>query len=124
MLRLLIVEDQVSDAELALRHLRAGGVECTSERVETQDELREALLRQRPDLVLSDGLLRAGFDGLTALAIVRAETPGVPFILLSGAPWDYKAQEAIAAGATDYVCKADLRALVPAVRRALGIPGS
>jgi CheY-like chemotaxis protein len=119
MLRVLLVEDQESDAELTLRHLRAGGIECESERVETEAELRDAVRRRRPDLVLSDGILRAGFDGLTALAIVRAEAPGVPFILLSGAPWDYKAQEAVRAGATDYVCKADFRALVPAVRRAL-----
>lgn len=124
MLRVLMVEDEPGDAELTLRHLHAGGIECVSERVETEAELREALRRGRADLVLSDGLLRAGFDGLAALAIVRAATPGVPFILLSGAPWDHKAQEAIAAGAADYVCKADLRALAPAVRRALGRPVS
>jgi CheY-like chemotaxis protein len=118
MLRVLIVEDQEVDAELAIRALRRSGLQLECERVDSERAFRAALTRG-PDLVLSDGQV-PGFDGLAALAIVRTEAPQIPFIVLSGAPWDHRAQAAIEAGAADFVCKADLGALAPAIARALG----
>lgn len=115
--RLLIVEDQAPDAELTIRQLRASGITCTWERVDTEATFREAL-RNAPDLILSDGEL-PGFDAVSALTIARELAPHVPFVVLSGAPWDHRAQALLAAGAADYVCKADTGALLPAVRRAL-----
>jgi CheY-like chemotaxis protein len=117
MLHLLIVEDQEADAELTIRSLRGAGLQFRWERVDTPEGFREALTRA-PDVVISDGQV-PGFGGMAALAIVKAETPDTPFILLSGAPWDHGAQEALQAGVAEYVCKADLRALAPAVRRAI-----
>lgn len=120
MLRILLVEDQEDDAELTVRALKRGGLQFDWERVDTESGFRQALAR-RPDLVLSDGQL-PGFGGLAALVIMRSERLEIPFILLSGAPWDHRAQEAIAAGASAFVCKADLGALMPAVERALANP--
>jgi CheY-like chemotaxis protein len=117
MLRMLIVEDQDADAELAIRALRRGGLAFEWERVETEAAFREALGRA-PDLVLSD-INVPGFGGLAALRIVQAEAPGTPLVVLSGAMWEQGGQEALAAGAADFVCKADMRALLPAVKRAL-----
>ena len=117
MLRVLIVEDQEADAELTARSLRRSGLTFEWERVETEEAFRAALSR-RPDVVLSDGNV-PGFGGLAALAIVREETPEIPFIVLSGAPWDHRAQAALAAGAAEFVCKADLKALAPAISRVL-----
>lgn len=117
MLHLLIVEDRDDDAELTVHALRTAGLQFRWERVDNAGGFREALTRT-PDVVISDGQL-PGFDGMAALAILQEASPATPFILLSGAPWDYRAQEAIAAGASEYVCKADMRALAPAVRRAL-----
>jgi CheY-like chemotaxis protein len=117
MLHLLIVEDQKAEAELVIRALRTAGLQFRFEQVDTEEGFREALTRA-PDVVISDGQL-PGFSGMEALAILNAERPGTPFIMLSGAPWDHRAQEAIEAGASEYVCKADLRELAPAVRRAV-----
>jgi CheY-like chemotaxis protein len=117
MLRVLMVEDQEADAELTARSLRRGGLKFEWERVETEAAFRAALARG-PDVVLSDGNV-PGFGGLAALAIVRAEAPQIPFIVLSGAPFDHRAQAAIEAGAADFVCKADMGALAPAISRVL-----
>ena len=117
MLRLLMVEDQEADAELTIRALRAAGFEFEWERVDTEQAFRDAL-RRVPDLILSDGQV-PGFGGRAALIIARAEVPATPFIVLSGSTWDQLAQDALEAGATEYVCKADLKALAPAIQRAL-----
>jgi CheY-like chemotaxis protein len=115
--RLLVVEDYAPDAELTLQHLRDSGIDCTWERVDSETAFRRAL-GDAPDLIISDAQL-PGFDAESALAITRALAPQIPFIVFSGAPWDHRAQALLAAGATDYICKADPRALAPAVRRAL-----
>ena len=63
-MQLLIVEDNVSDAELTVRQLRADGIDCTWTRVATEDAFRHALL-SAPDLIISDCTL-PGFDGISA----------------------------------------------------------
>src|ERR1700689_3940348 len=67
------------------------------------------------DLLLSD-INMAGMSGLDLLRTVKAVSPGLPFILLSGACDLPMAQGALRAGATDYLLKpvrpADLLGLV------------
>ena len=55
MLRLLIIEDDDSAAELTLRSLSAAGLSCDVERVGSEVEFRSALTRT-PDLILSDSI--------------------------------------------------------------------
>ena len=64
--RLVLVEDVPTEAEIAVRHLEAGGFSCTWQRVDSEAVLRRTLIETRPDLILSDFTL-PGFDGLTAL---------------------------------------------------------
>jgi DNA-binding NarL/FixJ family response regulator len=99
--------------------LHADGIDCSWERVDTENDFRKALLRT-PDLIISDGSLPQ-FDGRLALQIVRAEAPQIPLIFFSGAPWDHRAQEALEAGAAAFICKADRRQLASVVRRVCGI---
>jgi diguanylate cyclase (GGDEF)-like protein len=117
-LRVLIVEDSDSDAELAIWRLKTGGFSCIYECVATEAEMRAALRTGLPDLILSDFSLPQ-FDGMTALAIAREEAPGVPFIFLSGTIGEERAIEALKCGAIDYVLKSNPKRLVPAVKRAL-----
>ncbi|HYL72524.1 MAG TPA: EAL domain-containing protein, partial [Candidatus Dormibacteraeota bacterium] len=117
-LHLLLVEDSESDSDLTLWRLKKAGYECSWRRVVTADEMRSALREQTPDLILSDFSLPA-FDGMEALAIARAEAPGVPFIFLSGTIGEERAIEALKCGAIDYVLKSNPKRLVPAVARAL-----
>ena len=116
-MQLLIVEDNVSDAELTVRQLRAAGIECTWTRVETEDAFRDALL-SRPDLIISDCTL-PGFDGVSAFAIAAAETPEIPFVFVSGTLGDERAREALKHGAAGYVAKGNREDLAQTIRSAL-----
>ncbi len=117
MIRLLLVEDDESSAELTLKALRADGLAFACERVTTEEAFRAALARG-PDVVLSDSNI-PGFDGLEALAITRAESPATPFIFVSGCHNDVASQRAYASGAAGHVSKSDLSQLANQVRAVL-----
>jgi len=116
--RLVLVEDIPTEAEIAIRQLEAGGFSCTWKRVDSEDVLRRTLAEDKPDLILSDFTLPA-FDGLSALEVALEITPDTPFIFLSGTLGEERAIDALQRGACDYVLKTNLARLAPAVRRAL-----
>ena len=89
-MQLLIVEDNVADAELTVGQLRADGIECTWTRVATEDAFRDALL-SAPDLIISDCTLPY-FDGVSAFSIAAEETPEIPFVFVSGTLGDERAR--------------------------------
>lgn len=115
-LRLLLVEDSDDDAELVTRELTRGGYALDCTRVETQADFKAALGSGEWDVILSDYSLPA-YDGLTALADLRATGKDVPFILVSGTIGEAGAVATMKAGARDYVLKADLARLPVAVQR-------
>ena len=117
-LRVLLLEDQPTDAELALYALGDGGIACRPTHVTNRAAFEQAFAPGRFDLVLADYSLPA-YTGLQALSFVRRSDRLVPFILVSGALGEERAVEALRSGATDYVLKDGLGRLAPAVRRAL-----
>ncbi|MBI2949304.1 MAG: response regulator [Verrucomicrobia bacterium] len=117
-IRILLLEDDLADAELNKHALREGGLNFNIARVETRLEYVEQLERGKPDLILSDNTLPA-FDGFAALALAKEKTPDIPFIFVSGTLGEEMAIESLKRGATDYVLKTRLSRLVPAVHRAL-----
>src|SRR6266446_5853205 len=116
-MQLLIVEDNVADAELTVGQLRADGIECTWTRVATEDAFREALL-SAPDLIISDCTLPY-FDGVSAFSIAAEETPEIPFVFVSGTLGDERAREALKHGAAGYIAKGDREHLAQTIRIAL-----
>ena len=116
-LRVLLVEDRDSDAEIVLRELRNGGFAPEWERVETEAGFLDSLQRDF-DIILSDYSMPQ-FDGLRALALVKRRAPEIPFILVSGTMGEETAVAAMKQGATDYLLKDRLARLGPAVSRAL-----
>jgi diguanylate cyclase (GGDEF)-like protein len=117
-LRVLLIEDSESDAELTMRRLKAAGFSCSYRCVVNENDMRRELKAGRPDLILSDFSI-PGFSGMSALAIARVEAADVPFIFLSGTIGEERAIEALKCGAIDYVLKSNPMRLVPAVERAL-----
>ncbi|HZM46600.1 MAG TPA: EAL domain-containing protein [Burkholderiales bacterium] len=118
-LRVLMLEDLKSDAELELRELRQLRRALEFRRVETHDDFLRALVEFRPDIILSDFSMPHAFDGLMALDLAREHAPGVPFVFVSGTIGEDRAIDALRRGATDYVVKDRLNRLVPVVLRAL-----
>ncbi|MEH2168622.1 MAG: response regulator [Nostoc sp.] len=117
-LRFLLLEDSLLDAELTQAILTEGEIDCQLIRVETGADFLTALESEVFDLILSDYALPS-FDGISALEIARNRTPEVPFIFVSAALGEELAIEALKNGATDYVLKQRLGRLVPSVQRAL-----
>lgn len=117
MIRMLVLEDDAAAAESCCRMLKHAGIDCSFERVESEVEFRQALGRA-PDVILSDSNV-PGFDGLSALAIAQAESPGTPFIFVTGNPDDSAAEAARKLGAAGFLGKADLERLAGVVCSAL-----
>jgi PAS domain S-box-containing protein len=117
-LRILILEDLPSDAELMAYEMREAEIAHSYRRVAGREDFVAALAESWPDLILSDYHL-PGFNGMEALALAQAACPDTPFIFVSGAMGEEVAIEALKLGATDYVLKDRLARLGPAVQRAL-----
>ncbi len=113
--RILILEDQAWDAELAQRLLTDAGMRFTAVVVDTRASFVDELTAFRPDVILSDFHL-PGFSGDTALKIAKERCPEIPFIFWSGVLGDEAAVALIKQGATDYVLK-DRPARLPSVIR-------
>lgn len=117
-LRILLLEDDASDAALIQRELRRQSLDCTIERVDNREEFTANFQQHPPDLVLSDHRL-AAFSGMHALELIRNAAPDVPFIFVTGALDEETAVECLKAGAWDYVLKDRLVRLGPAVAAAM-----
>jgi len=117
-LKILMVEDVATDAELQIRDLKRAGIACTTRCVENEADFRKQLVEFLPDLIISDFSLPK-FDGLQALRIAKAEQPNIPFLFVSGTIGEERAIESLKSGASDYVLKGNSARLPQAVLRAV-----
>lgn len=116
-LRVLVVEDLPSDAELMILRLEEEGFDPDWQRVQEEADFLGAL-EAEPDVILSDWKLPR-FSGLRALELARDRTPETPFLIVSGNIGEEAAIEALRRGADDYVLKDRMGRLGSAVRRAM-----
>lgn len=112
----LMIEDSADDAELVEMTLAKGGIPAVIERVDSPQDLEKALAERKWDVVISDYNL-PGFDGLSALEMVKKSGIDLPFILISGKVGEETAVAAVLAGAHDYVMKDNLKRLPTVVER-------
>lgn len=117
-LRVLLLEDSETDAELIMFALQDAIPGLLLKRVETCDDFVRAIKEFSPQVVLSDYVV-PGFDGLSALKLIRKSYPDLPFLFVSGALGEELAVDLLRAGATDYVLKDRMSRLPSAIFRSL-----
>ena len=103
-IQVLLVDDDQDFVTLASTLL-----ETESERIETTTETNPQVVRDEIDLDGVDCLVSdyrmPELDGIALLEAIRAEHPRLPFILFTGKGSETVAQEAMAAGVSDYIVK-------------------
>jgi signal transduction histidine kinase len=117
-LRVLLVEDEPADVELALRALRQAGFAATGDVAQTPEEFTNLVRRNFYDVILADYKL-PNWNGLESVEILRREGLDIPVMMVSGAIGELMAVECIKRGAADYVLKDHLLRLPDCVRRAM-----
>jgi PAS domain S-box-containing protein len=116
-LRVLILEDQPTDADLILDELRQAGFDPDWRCVQTQADYR-ANLHDALELILADFSLPQ-YDALHALYELQQQGLDIPFIVVTGTISEESAVECMKQGAADYLLKDRLTRLGPAVTQAL-----
>jgi signal transduction histidine kinase len=117
-IRILLVEDSPTDAELIVRCLHHDRLAFTHRRVETADLLVRALAEFEPDILLCDNRL-PGIDAASVIEIVGGMRPHIPVVIVTGTLDDEAAALLIKAGAVDFIRKDRLGRLTVAVTSAL-----
>lgn len=117
-LRVLMLEDTPSDAELMEYTLRKAGLLCAVSHVDTEPAFKQALSDFKPDIVLADYHLPS-YNGRDALEHVRQNHSDLPVIMVTGAIGEEIAVELLRAGARDYILKDRLARLPAAIERVM-----
>jgi two-component system cell cycle sensor histidine kinase/response regulator CckA len=116
--RVLLVEDNPSDADLVEMAIRRAVPDLETRQVQTEAEFLHQLKTFKPDLVISDHKLPQ-FSGNRALELSRQDNQDRPFLLVTGSIDEETAVEYMKAGATDYLLKDRTARLGAAVLAAL-----
>jgi PAS domain S-box-containing protein len=117
-IKIIHLEDDILDAELILSKIESAGYIVDYTRVETGKEFEFQLENNKFDVILSDFSLPT-FDGITALKICEEKYPYIPFILVTGTLGEEIAINMLNCGASDYILKANLNRLIPAIEHAI-----
>ncbi|HKV23234.1 MAG TPA: response regulator [Candidatus Acidoferrum sp.] len=117
-LRLLFLENEPQDAELALLELKTSGMLVDSTIARDKEQFLSALRDGKYDAVIADYRLPS-WNGLEALKELRASGKDIPFLLVTGTLGEEAAVECIKQGADDFVLKDHLVRLPTALKRAL-----
>ena len=83
--RILIVEDLLTDVEPVQRHVRRTLPDCVFEQVETREAYLAALERFQPNLIIS-GYRMPHLDGMAVLQLALRHAPHTPVIILPARP--------------------------------------
>ncbi len=115
-IRVLIIDDSKPDAILLTKELQRAGYSVVSKRVDTAEDMEQALTAEDWDVILCDYVM-PNFSGPLALEVLHKKGLDIPIIIVSGQVGEDTAVEAMKLGANDYVMKTNLKRLGPAVER-------
>ncbi len=116
--RILILEDNKSDAELELLKIKEEIEFAQFKIVGIKKDFIDGIRLFKPDLVISDYSL-PDWSGLDALKFIKKHYPFIPIILVTGTQTEEVAVECMKQGALDYILKDNLKRLPSAVTKAI-----
>ena len=117
-IKILHLEDSLKDSELIHSMILSGGIRHDYFLTDNKKDFINILKTESVDLIIADNNL-PDYNGNEALKVARENFSLIPFIFVSGTLGEDDAIRAMQNGATDYVLKAKLERLVPAIKRAL-----
>ncbi len=117
-LRVLMVEDSPTDAELCTRELKKNGYDARVDVVQTREEFAARLKAGAYDIVLADYTLPT-WTGLEAVKVLESSACDIPFVLVTGTLREDDAARSLEHGAVDVVRKDGLFRIGAVVRLAL-----
>jgi signal transduction histidine kinase len=117
-IKILILEDNSSDADLILRQLLRSGMNFLSKTVETRKMFEQELENFCPDIILSDYSLPT-FDAVSAFGLIKNKKLNIPFIIVSGTIGEENVVQLLKDGVTDFASKNNLMTLPQKVIRGL-----
>lgn len=117
-LKILMLEDSETDAELVQRLLIREKMDFDFRLAMNEDDFLTALDKFMPHVILADNSLPQ-FSAAEALKITRQRLPQCPFIMVTGSVSEEFAAGIIKLGADDYILKDRLTRLCPAIESAI-----
>jgi signal transduction histidine kinase len=117
-IKILLLEDNTTDADLIVRHLTKSGLSFSHKIVESRKVFEESLDTFSPDIILSDYSLPS-FNAVSAFKIIKDRNLNIPFLIISGTIGEENAVMLVKEGVTDYVSKNNFSSLLQKITRAL-----
>jgi two-component system sensor histidine kinase NreB len=117
-LKILLLEDSSTDAELIKRFLLKERMDCEFRLAIDRETFLEALDEFSPGVILSDNSMPQ-FNASEALKISRQRDQHIPFIMVTGTMSEEFAASIIKQGADDYILKDRMNRLPAAIETAL-----
>jgi diguanylate cyclase (GGDEF)-like protein/PAS domain S-box-containing protein len=117
-LRILVIEESEYEHELVRKALLRGGLELSTQRIDSLDSLKKALKSKEWDLILSTTDI-SQCPPNASLKYLQDQKLDIPFILVSDHIGEEKVVSLLKAGANDFVNFKNLTRLAPTIEREL-----
>ena len=117
-LRILILEDLETDAEIIIHTLLKNGLKFESHRVDTFNDFVKSLNDFKPTLILADYSLPS-FSSIEALKYIKKNKINLPFIFVTPSQSEEVAVQCLKEGADDYILKPNLVRLITAINNSV-----
>lgn len=117
-LKILLVEDSETDADLLVRFLLKEKINFSHSRVWNRIDFVDALKENDHDLIIADHTLPQ-FSGMEAFHIAKHENRNIPFILVTGTVTENILAEYAKEGVDDYILKENLLRLPSAIENVI-----
>jgi phosphoserine phosphatase RsbU/P len=117
-LKILLVEDSETDADLLTRFLKKQGVDFSFTRIWNKTDFDIAIKNTNFDIVIADNTLPQ-FSGMEAFRILKNENYNIPFIMVTGTVTEDVLTEYAKEGIDDYFLKENLLRLPLAIEHVI-----